>query len=194
MKWLLLLASLPVRFARILFYLPRLLYYFDRMNFEPRLKVRKGAGACIEITASLINPQNIEIGANSHVNHLCNLWAGEKSRITIGKDGLMGPGVTIIASNHGLDAGVPMRYQPISEEGMDVEIGDDVWIGAGAVILGGVKIHQGAVVAAGAVVTKDVEPYTIVGGVPARPIGSRRGKIPKMSSDTSHTIETRITE
>jgi acetyltransferase-like isoleucine patch superfamily enzyme len=54
-----------------------------------------------------------------------------------------------------------------------VVIGNDVWIGAGALVLRGVTIHDGAVVAAGAVVTRDVEPYTIVGGVPARPIRRR---------------------
>lgn len=50
----------------------------------------------------------------------------------------------------------------------DIIIGDDVWIGFGATILSGVKIGRGAVVAAGALVTKDVEPYAIVGGVPAK--------------------------
>jgi hypothetical protein len=54
-----------------------------------------------------------------------------------------------------------------------VEIGHDVWIGHGVVILAGRKIGTGAVIAAGAVVTKDVEPYTIVGGVPAKEIGRR---------------------
>jgi len=54
-----------------------------------------------------------------------------------------------------------------------VEIGNDVWIGAGAIILDGVKIGDGAIVAAGAVVAKDVPPYTIVGGVPAREIKKR---------------------
>lgn len=55
-------------------------------------------------------------------------------------------------------------------------IGNDVWIGANVTILGGVKIGDGAIIAAGAVVTKDVEPYLIVGGVPAKPIRYRLSK------------------
>ena len=55
----------------------------------------------------------------------------------------------------------------------DIVIGNDVWIGYEAVVLAGVTIGDGAIVAARAVVTKDVPPYTIVGGVPARPIRKR---------------------
>lgn len=55
----------------------------------------------------------------------------------------------------------------------DIVIGNDVWIGYDAVIMAGVRIGDGAIVAARAVVTKDVPPYTIVGGVPARPIRTR---------------------
>jgi acetyltransferase-like isoleucine patch superfamily enzyme len=54
-----------------------------------------------------------------------------------------------------------------------VVIGSDVWIGDAAIIFGGVTIGDGAVIAAGAVVTRDVEPYTVVGGVPAKPIKAR---------------------
>lgn len=57
-----------------------------------------------------------------------------------------------------------------------VTIGHDVWIGHGVTILPGVTVGSGAVIGAGAVVTKDVAPYTIVGGVPARPIRSRFSK------------------
>ena len=51
-----------------------------------------------------------------------------------------------------------------------VKIGNDVWIGMGATIMSGIKIGNGAVIGAGSIVTKDVEPYTIVAGIPAKPI------------------------
>lgn len=60
-----------------------------------------------------------------------------------------------------------------TEKKMDVIIGNDVWIGSNVTILAGVTIGDGAVVGAGALVTKDILPYTIVGGVPAREIGKR---------------------
>ena len=55
----------------------------------------------------------------------------------------------------------------------DIVIGNDVWIGYEAVIMAGIHIGNGAIIAARAVVTKDVPPYTIVSGVPARPIRKR---------------------
>lgn len=58
-------------------------------------------------------------------------------------------------------------------DGLSIHIGNDVWIGADVKILEGVKIGDGAIIAAGAVVTKDVEPYSIVGGVPAKKIRDR---------------------
>lgn len=63
------------------------------------------------------------------------------------------------------------KYEAVSKG--DIKVGDDVWIGQNAIILSGVNIGQGAVIAAGAVVTKDVPPYAIVAGVPAKIIRYR---------------------
>jgi len=83
----------------------------------------------------------------------------------------------------------------------DIVVGDDAWIGFGSLILSGVTIGQGAVVAAGSVVTKDVPPYAIVGGVPARVIKYRFDKdtIDKLvkidySKLTKEDIESHINE
>ena len=62
---------------------------------------------------------------------------------------------------------------PIAENRYSIKIGNDVWIGANVLILDGVSIGDGAIVAAGAVVIKDIQPYTIVGGVPAKFIKNR---------------------
>jgi acetyltransferase-like isoleucine patch superfamily enzyme len=70
------------------------------------------------------------------------------------------------------DLDQPMWQQPLTSRG-DIVLEDDVWLGVNAVVLDGVKIGQGAIVGAGAVVTRDVPPFAIVGGVPARIIGSR---------------------
>lgn len=109
----------------------------------------------------------IRIGANSLIGEL-NVLRGQGG-ITIGNRVYTAPLVQMLAVNHVYsDPARPMVEQGITAEGIVVE--DDVWIGAGAIITDSVTIGKGAVVAAGAVVTKDVPPYTVVGGVPARVI------------------------
>ncbi len=119
---------------------------------------------------------NIHIGNNVSINHRC-LFV-DSNRITIGNNVLIAPGVQINTSTHpvALEERLTKGWTPESGEyfcrtrALPVTIGDGCWIGAGAIILAGVTIGDGAVVAAGAVVTKDVEPNTIVGGVPAKVI------------------------
>jgi acetyltransferase-like isoleucine patch superfamily enzyme len=136
-------------------------------------RIHTGDDPRIHPTASIRNPQNVYLGDNSHINRNCCVWCGESSRITLGDNLLMGPGVMMFAVNHGIAPHTPMTFQPRREE--DILVGDDVWLGAGVVVLAGVRIADGCLVAAGAVVTRDLdEPYAIYGGVPAKRIGSRR--------------------
>ncbi len=115
----------------------------------------------------------LTIGDRVSINSGSVVDASAGGNITIHNDALIGPNVVIRASNHAFDAvNVPMNRQ--GHTGGRIIIEEDVWIGANATIVPGVTIGAHAVVGAGAVVTQNVEPWTIVGGVPARLIRNRR--------------------
>jgi len=105
--------------------------------------------------------KNITFGKNVFVNGGCHFQ--DQGGITIGDNCLIGHNVVLATINHDLNPANNRKnhYAPI-------KICDNVWIGANVTVLQGVTIGEWAVVAAGAVVTKDVEPYTIVGGIPAK--------------------------
>lgn len=110
------------------------------------------------------------IGDDSFIG--CNAVIGAGGGITIGNGVQIGQCVNMHAENHEFaDSQRWIRDQGVSYKGIVIE--DDVWIGSKVTILDGVTIGTGAVVGAGAVVTRSVEPYTIVAGVPARVIGMR---------------------
>jgi maltose O-acetyltransferase len=127
----------------------------------------------------------INIASDVRIEGGCTIW-GPK-RVTIGKGSVINPSVILdgrFPLTIGSHVSISIRsiiltlehdlsdhdFRPV---GAPVKIGDRVFIGAGAIVLPGVRIGEGAAVAAGAVVTKDVEPFTVVGGVPAKCIGSR---------------------
>ena len=105
--------------------------------------------------------KNTVLGERVFINMGCKFQ--DQGGITIDEGALIGHNVVLATLNHDLSPGnrQSMTYAPI-------HIRKNVWIGANATVLQGVTIGDGAVVAAGAVVTKDVEPNTIVGGVPAK--------------------------
>ncbi len=105
--------------------------------------------------------KNITIGKDVFINSGCHFQ--DQGGITIGDGSLIGHNVVLATVNHDLNPENNRKnhYAPIT-------IGNHVWIGSNATILPGVTIGDWAVVAAGAVVTKDVPPYTVVGGVPAK--------------------------
>jgi acetyltransferase-like isoleucine patch superfamily enzyme len=98
--------------------------------------------------------------------------SGKRAGIFLGDYVMIAPNCVLVASSHGFkDIEIPMINQSTQSDPIFIE--DDVWIGANCTITSGVRIGRGCIVGAGSVVTKDVTPYTIVGGVPARVIGSR---------------------
>jgi len=128
-----------------------------------------GRGVNVEQKAFFGDGRNIRIGDYSGLGINCRLYGP----VSLGKHVMMGPDVIIITSNHKSDRlDIPMTEQ--GGTGPDpVVIGDDVWIGTRVIILPGVTVGHGAVLAAGSVVTKDVQPYAIVGGNPAKLIRYR---------------------
>lgn len=91
--------------------------------------------------------------------------------VKICENSMLSVGVLILSTEH--DSGAPlMRLTGVHKP---VYIGREVWVGAGAIVVPGVTIGDHAIIGAGAVVTRDVEPYTLVGGVPARVIRKRIG-------------------
>lgn len=104
-------------------------------------------------------PSSVNIGKNVFINN--NLKCVARGGITIEDGVMLAPGVSILTVNHDLKDHCILI--PIS-----VTIKKNAWIGANVTICPGVEIGEGAVVGAGAVVTKDVEPYTVVAGVPAK--------------------------
>jgi acetyltransferase-like isoleucine patch superfamily enzyme len=112
----------------------------------------------------------IVIGDDVSINPYCVL-AGQGG-LVIGSNTRIAANTMIVSSSHIYDdRSVPIRRQGMSKKG--VRIGDDVWIGSGVTILDGVTIGDGAVVGAGSVVNRDVAPWAVVAGVPARPIKTR---------------------
>jgi maltose O-acetyltransferase len=95
------------------------------------------------------------------------------SNVTIGSYVIMGPNVKIYSRNHiFIDLNRPIAVQ--GKTSHETVIGDDVWIGANVVILPGVRVGNHSIVGAGAIVTKNIPPFSIVGGNPACVIRMRR--------------------
>lgn len=113
---------------------------------------------------------HISIGDNSGIGANCVL----ADYVSIGKNVMMGPNCYFVTSNHAFsNVKIPMMQQGFSER-KPIYIEDDVWIGYGCIFLPGVRVGKGAIVGAGAVVTKDVTPFSIVGGNPAKVIRYRK--------------------
>lgn len=114
-----------------------------------------------------------EIGNDVSINSNTMIAAADEGRISIGDKVIIGPNVVIRASDHAHEsADKPIRDK--GHTGGSIVIEDDVWVASNCVILRNLRIGAHSIVAAGGVVTKDVEPYSIVAGVPAKLVSYRK--------------------
>jgi len=143
-------------------------FHFVRRWSYKLAGIKIGRGSVIHCWVNFFQPSNIEIGQDSIIGDHCFLDG--QAKLKIGNNVDIASQVLIYNSEHNIESD---DFHAIEQP---VEIEDYVFIGPRAIILPGVKIGKGAVVAAGAVVTRDVEPFKIVGGVPAKEIGERINK------------------
>lgn len=133
--------------------------------------IKIGKNSYVHMGVRFFLPINITIGEGTIIGD--HVFLDGRASLKIGNHVDITSQVLIYNSEHDVNS---KGFDPIEEP---VEIADYVFIGPRAIILPGVKIGKGAVVGAGAVVTKDVGPFKIVGGVPAKEIGKRKNTNPK---------------
>ena len=121
-----------------------------------------------QFRCSLLRKCGVKIGRNVYIGFLVMVDGEYPEYIEIGNEASIGPGVTIMA--HSTASPFHQRLGLYGEGPKKVRIGCGAWLAAGSVILPGATIGEGAIVTAGSVVSRDVPPYTVVGGHPARAI------------------------
>lgn len=132
-------------------------------------RIAKSFGNNVNIERGAVFGPLLEIGDNSGVGIDSEVYGP----VRIGKYVMMGPEVVIYTSGHRHDRTDITMIEQGDDEVKPVVIGNDVWIGRRVMIMPGVKIGDGCIIGAGAVVTKDIPPYSIAAGVPAKIVKSR---------------------
>lgn len=140
---------------------------------EKNIMLNHGAKLWEYVIVRASSTGELRLGVNSKIGPHSVVFAGSRG-VHIGENVMIAPHCTLASGVHDFkQIEVPMIKAQSFSKG-PIVIGDDVWIGANCTITDGVKIGNGVVVAANSVVTKDVEAYSIVAGVPASKIGSRK--------------------
>src|SRR3989344_556700 len=146
-------------------------FHSIRKAFYRAAGMKIGKNSFIHMGARFYLPSGVSIGDGTIVGDHC--FMDGRASLKIGNNVDIASDVMIYNSEHNINS---EGFDPVEEP---VEIEDYVFIGPRSIILPGVKIGRGAVIGAGAVVTKNVEPFKIVGGVPAKVIGERKNKNPR---------------
>lgn len=145
--------------------IPHIPIWAIRKFWLKAIRTNVGNNSYIDPQCYIIDANRLTIGSDTHINRQCTLDA--RGGLTIGSSVSISHGVIIMSGSHDVNS------KHFNGKFLPINISDYVWIGCGAIILQNVNIGKGAVIAAGAVVTKDIPPYSIAAGVPAKIIGER---------------------
>ncbi|MBE9236551.1 acyltransferase [Anabaena aphanizomenioides LEGE 00250] len=142
---------------------------------HPNNQIYLGNGVAIERNVDIGCLENTCIHIEEDTFIGPNVCIAGPGNITIGKQCMIASQSGIYANNHNFtDTLLPMQKQGVTRQGIVIE--DDCWLGHGVTVLDGVTIGKGSVIGAGAVVTKDIPPYSVAVGIPAKVIKSRTAK------------------
>ena len=151
------------------FGLLELLPQFLRRIFFKAIFRKLGAAGLVDYKTYFRYPSRMSIGDHSYINRGCCLYGSSLPgvEIVIGNDVALGPHVKIFTASHDYST------YDLKDTAASVRVEDNAWVGGGSILLPGVTIGRGAVIGAGSVVTRDIPPFSVAAGNPARVVGSR---------------------
>lgn len=156
------------------------LWSFFCINYPEKKKLGKcGKGTKIEYPVYFQSPESIFIEDYCQIRRGCTIINSPNERVIIKKYSLLSINATIVSQNHVSTVGIPivlLAPSHINDKRNDLIIEEDVWLGANVTLITGAKLGRGCIVAAGALVNKEVPPYAVVAGIPARIIAVKFSK------------------
>lgn len=133
-----------------------------------------GKNAVIEWPIFIENPEGVIMEEYSKIRHYCKIINAPTEKVIIKRFSVVAAGCTIITNSHRSTVGIPqfiLVASHVNDKSADVIIEEDVWIGANVTIMPGVTIGRGSVIGAGSIVTRNVPPYALAVGLPAKIVG-----------------------
>ena len=150
-------------------------WFLKQSNLENKLGY-KAPNAILELPCVIDSPEGLYLYENTRLRSNCCILNSPERKLIIKKYTAIACGCTFITNGHKSTVSVPhivLGASHINDKSGDIIIGEDVWIGANCTFMPGVNIGRGAVVGTGALVTKDVPPYAVVVGSPAKIVAKK---------------------
>ena len=148
---------------------------FNCFNIKYKLK-QCGRNSIIEYPCRIESPQSVIIEENVNIRFGFSIINARNENVVIKRNTTIAPNVTIVTNNHVPTVGIPiflLTSSHINDKSTDIVVEEDVWIGTNVTILAGASLGRGAIVGANALVTKQIPPYAVVTGIPARIVATR---------------------